>query len=158
MGSSDKRMLWNKNYVQERKSVLGHFQVFHDKTVTALKSTDLVAYPAHVVLMTHSYSFRWLLIEDGHLLVGLVSVSSEERKEEMEMGETREFIFIHWSTWSSAAKQEERKSVSGQHVNRKIPMSVLHEMMECMTKPLKGCGRKTIEMKLKGMMSINVSR
>lgn len=58
MRDDGREMIRNKRDEVEEQGFAGNVQILSNKTATNLKSTALVAYPVHAMLMSFTYSFR----------------------------------------------------------------------------------------------------
>lgn len=72
-----------------------YVQVFSDKTATTLKSTAIIKYTVHAILLSCFYSCRLCMIGNGHLLVWTLAGRREENREGRSGG-TAQNASIYW--------------------------------------------------------------
>lgn len=68
---------------------VGAIQVCSGRRNVTLKSYSIVAYPAHNILLKFSDQFDPLLIDDGHMLLALIPVSTSVPRLANEIGEPK---------------------------------------------------------------------
>lgn len=59
-------VFWAEHSEERPNPFVGYVQVFTNKIATTLKTTVLVAYPVHVVLLFFSVAFQRWIIENWH--------------------------------------------------------------------------------------------
>lgn len=70
MRNENIEMVCEEGDVLDGQLFVGYVQAFSDKTGTSLKSTVLIAYAVHDLLMNFEYLFRRWLTENGHMVLG----------------------------------------------------------------------------------------
>lgn len=72
--SADANTVWSDSIDGSDLSSVGMVQVYTDRTVTALTSNAVVAYPVHVVLSNFTKTFLQFLVYHGYTFSGLLPV------------------------------------------------------------------------------------
>lgn len=86
MSSANENVIWNEKFANEEKKIVGFAQIFFDETATTLKSSVLVVYAVHVVLLNFSTQFkRWQILKEL-TVVGLFFVGCSSSKIKKEHG------------------------------------------------------------------------
>lgn len=100
--NENKQTDWKKENAGGGQRFSYYVQVFSDKAATSLKSTALIAYYAHTLLMNFKYIFWQSFVENGHTVVGYMPMKSIWTKEiAAALSATRS------STWYSFSGSEE---------------------------------------------------
>lgn len=80
MGSRDCDNVWSENSDDNAESSTSFNRLFSDKTATVFNNTVLVVYSVHAILSNVSNRTGQCLINNGHNLLGFLSVSCTQEK------------------------------------------------------------------------------
>lgn len=98
--------------------------------MTSLKSTAIVAFYVHAVLMNFTYSFRRWLIECGHTLAGYAPLKITVAKEDVRILNESESSTRYWFPKNKVMEMEERAVVGSETTSRYLHMTLWQTALE----------------------------
>lgn len=102
MSTPERSLVWNDGDVEVSESFVWYSQVFSANTSTTLKSTVVVAYPGHVLLLNFPAKYHHWLVENGHTVVFFQAVRLEsDLKDICYVHGVQSSVYCSTGTWGS---------------------------------------------------------
>lgn len=121
---------------RKKESSLRSVQILCDRTVTTLKSTSLVAYSVHIILLSVSLWKRQWLIDNGHEMVGFLPMCCSEHEVKKEESAVGDNTLAYKFTSSTTMPLERGAHITWDLERREKLMTVFHKSMEIVVRPL----------------------
>lgn len=136
IGSPDSRKMCIEANDGSGKLIVSFVQIISDKTATTLKSTALVTYQVHAILLVFSAERQLWLIDGGSTLVGFLSVRSGEEGADGEGGGEDEDMSEYRFTSSMTTPLERGRRIIAGRRWRNQWLRALHGAMKVVLRPL----------------------
>lgn len=111
------------------ESFVGFIQLIFEKTATTMRSTALLAYPAHVILLSLLVIRRQSLLDNGCSLVTFQPVCCSFEQLDCEQSREDEEMCVYALTSFLVLPLESGLRLSENFVGKERTMRVLHEVM-----------------------------
>lgn len=149
------RVVWNKDSADLPISFVGFVQIISNRTVTKLKSSALVAYQVHVVLLNINEEYKKRLIQCEHRSVEFLPVEIEkcEGMRYADIGGSRESVYVY--STSQVLDAEESVQVASGTKGRERKMCTLHRLMRMVVDDLESIYTAEVYARSKSIMKLN---